>query len=69
MSKKILCVEDDPNILEAYKRGLRKLFQIETAPGGAEGLEAIASQGPFAVIVSDMRMPGMDGIQFFSAVT
>jgi len=68
VSKKILCVDDDPNILNAYKRGLRKLFQIETAAGGAEGLEAIASVGPFAVVVSDMRMPGMDGIQFLGAV-
>ncbi len=68
MSRKVLCVDDDPNILNAYKRGLRKLFQIETAAGGAEGLKAIASQGPFAVVVSDMRMPGMDGIQFLTAV-
>ncbi|MFH1417727.1 MAG: response regulator, partial [Planctomycetota bacterium] len=68
MSKKILCVDDDPNILNAYRRGLRRLFEIETAEGGAEGLEAIASQGPFAVVVSDMRMPGMDGIQFLTAV-
>ena len=68
MSEKILCVDDDPRILQAFQRQLRKQFHIETAPGGAEGLEAIASSGPFAVIVSDMRMPGMDGIQFLSAV-
>lgn len=68
MSEKILCVDDDPNILEAYKRGLRKLFHIETALSGAEALKVIASQGPFAVVVSDMRMPGMDGIQFLTAV-
>ncbi len=68
MSEKILCVDDDPNILQAYKRGLRKLFRIETARSGAEGLEVIAPQGPFAVVVSDMRMPGMDGIQFLTAV-
>jgi response regulator RpfG family c-di-GMP phosphodiesterase len=54
--------------LHAYQRGLRKLFDIETAPGGAEGLEMIASHGPFAVVVSDMRMPGMDGVQFLASV-
>ena len=43
-------------------------FGLQTAPSGAEGLEAIASDGPFAVVVSDMRMPGMDGIQFLSQV-
>lgn len=68
MTERILCVDDEPSILEAYKRQLRKRFSIETAPGGAEGLAAIASQGPFAVIVSDMRMPGMDGVQFLATV-
>jgi response regulator RpfG family c-di-GMP phosphodiesterase len=67
MSAKILCVDDDPNILEALRRQLRRQFDTEFAPGGAEGLHAIDSRGPFAVIVSDMRMPGMDGIQFLSA--
>lgn len=68
MSEKILCVDDDPRILAAYKRGLRKLFEIDTATGGEEGLAAIAQDGPYAVVVSDMRMPGMDGVQFLSAV-
>ncbi len=67
MSEKILCVDDDPSILQAFQRQLRKKFRIETAASGAEGLETIASSGPFAVIVSDMRMPGMDGIQFLIA--
>ena len=68
MSEKILCVDDEPNVLQALRRQLRRQFRIETVPGGAEGLEAIAADGPFAVIVSDMRMPGMDGVQFLSAV-
>lgn len=68
MGEKILFVDDDPNILSAYQRQLRKQFTIQTAPGGDLGLEAIATHGPFAVIVADMRMPGMDGIQFLSKV-
>jgi response regulator RpfG family c-di-GMP phosphodiesterase len=68
MNEKILCVDDEPNILEAYQRSLRKEFQIETASGGAPALEAIATRGPFAVVVSDMRMPGMDGVQFLARV-
>jgi len=65
---KILCVDDEPNILEAYQRSLRKQFRIETASGGEQGLEAIAKNGPFAVIVADMRMPGMDGVQLLTKV-
>src|SRR5215470_5873259 len=68
VSEKILFVDDDANILEAYRRQLRKQFTIETALGAEEGLEVIRSRGPFAVVVSDLRMPGMDGIQFLSAV-
>jgi len=64
MSTKILCVDDEPNILSGYQRSLRKQFTIDTAPGGAEALARIAESGPYAVLVTDMRMPGMDGIQF-----
>ncbi|MCK5236416.1 MAG: response regulator, partial [Deltaproteobacteria bacterium] len=66
MDEKILFVDDDVNILEAYKRNLRKKFVIETAPGGEAGIEAIRAKGPFAVVVSDMRMPGMNGVEFLA---
>jgi len=68
MTEKILLVDDDPNILAAYKRNLRKQFPIEVAGGGEEGLEAIEEKGPFAVIIADMKMPGMDGIKFLTKV-
>ncbi len=68
MNDKILFVDDDPNILDGYKRQLRKYFQIETALEAKEGIAAIATKGPFAVVVSDLRMPAMDGIQFLSRV-
>jgi ActR/RegA family two-component response regulator len=67
-SESILCVDDDPNILAAFERQFRKTFTIETANGPQEGLAAIAKKGPFAVVVSDLRMPGMSGIEFLSAV-
>jgi response regulator RpfG family c-di-GMP phosphodiesterase len=66
MFEKILCVDDEENILQAYQRSLRKDFQIDTAAGGERALELIKSDGPYAVIVSDMRMPGMDGVQFLA---
>jgi len=68
MTEKILFVDDDPNILAAFQRQLRKQYTIETASGGDEGLEAVRNSGPFAVIVSDLRMPRMDGIEFLSRV-
>ncbi len=68
MTQKILCVDDDANILQGYKRALRKDFDISIAEGGEQGLAMIAQEGPFAVIVSDMRMPGLDGVQFLAQV-
>ncbi len=64
VSAKILFVDDDPNILAGFERQLRKTFSVETALGGEEGLAAVSQKGPFSVIVSDLRMPGMDGIEF-----
>lgn len=68
MSEMILLVDDDANVLEGYKRQLRKDFKLETAVGPEEGLKMIAENGPFAVVVSDFQMPGMDGIRFFTKV-
>lgn len=68
MSEKVLLVDDDVNILAGFRRQLRKEFECEVAESGAEGLNRLARSGPFAVVVSDMRMPGMDGIAFLSEV-
>ncbi|MBN1510940.1 MAG: response regulator [Phycisphaerae bacterium] len=68
MSERVLCVDDEPKVLSAFQRQLYGQFDITTAAGSAEGLEAIRSNGPFAVVVSDLRMPGMDGIQFLREV-
>jgi response regulator RpfG family c-di-GMP phosphodiesterase len=67
-TESILCVDDDANILAGFQRQFRKTFRIETACSGEAGLAAIANQGPFAVVVSDLRMPGMNGVQFLAAV-
>ena len=68
MTPRILCVDDDSNILLGYQRALRKRFSIEVALGGAEALNAIAEQGPYAVVVADMRMPGMNGVELLAHV-
>jgi len=66
MADKILCVDDELSILSAYQRGLRKLVDVDIAQGGEAALIALAQGGPYAVIVSDMNMPGMNGIQFLA---
>lgn len=68
MTHRILCVDDEPNILQAYERLLRRYFPIETAVGSEAGLAAMREKGPYAVVVSDMRMPVMDGVQFLAKV-
>ena len=68
MAEKILLVDDDCNILDGYRRSLSREFLMETAMGGQEALKLTAENGPYAVVVSDMRMPGMDGIQLLSKI-
>ena len=60
--ERILIVDDDPNLLEASRRVLRGSYDIVTALGGEEGLKLVREQGPFAVVISDLRMPVVDGI-------
>jgi response regulator RpfG family c-di-GMP phosphodiesterase len=64
----ILWVDDDLNILHAFRRQFRKQFNIEIALGAELAMDALARRGPFAVAISDLRMPGMDGVQFLTAV-
>ncbi|MBU0514675.1 MAG: response regulator [Proteobacteria bacterium] len=68
VTEKILFVDDEPNILESYTRVLRKNFAVDTALGGERALELLAENGPYAVVISDLRMPGLDGITLLSRV-
>ncbi|MGH9717208.1 MAG: response regulator [Candidatus Acidiferrales bacterium] len=63
---RILCVDDEKNILDGLSRTLRALYSVETAVGGERGIEALGTKGPFSVVISDLRMPGMSGVQFLS---
>ena len=66
---KILFVDDDPNILSGFERIFRKHFTICTAPDAESAYKIITGgEGPFAIVVSDMRMPGVDGVQFLAKV-
>jgi CheY-like chemotaxis protein len=58
---KVLCVDDEPRVLEGLRRHLREKFEVLTAGGGAEALSVLTNVKDLAVVVSDMRMPEMDG--------
>lgn len=61
---RVLCVDDEPMILDGLKRTLRPECSVSTASNGAEALEILRRDTNFDVILSDLRMPGMDGAEF-----
>ena len=65
---KVLFVDDEPDILATYRRGFRGDFNLEVAENAREGLEKLERQGPFSVVVSDLKMPGLSGIEFLKEV-
>lgn len=68
MPPRILFVDDDVNALAGYQRNLRHQFEIEIAQGAQHGLQAMTFKAAYAVVVSDMRMPVMNGVQFLTRV-
>lgn len=65
---RVLCVDDEPLVLEGLRRHLQRRFDLVTATCGGEGLVALEGGAAFAVVISDMRMPGMDGAEFLARV-
>jgi response regulator RpfG family c-di-GMP phosphodiesterase len=72
MPDRVLLVDDDLNLLSGLSRHLRRDFEIVTAPGGKQALaaveDAMLTNQPFAVVLCDMRMPVMDGIETLRAI-
>jgi response regulator RpfG family c-di-GMP phosphodiesterase len=60
---KVLFVDDEQNVLNGIRRGLRNDFDVHTASSGEEALRLLEDGEAFRVIVSDCRMPNMDGIE------
>lgn len=65
---RILCVDDERNVLDGLARTLRGFYSVETAVGGAPGVQILRTKGPFAVVISDLSMPEMTGIEFLARV-
>jgi response regulator RpfG family c-di-GMP phosphodiesterase len=58
---RVLFIDDEPNVLAGMQRMLRREYEVVVSDSPAAGLRVLENEGPFAVVVSDMRMPGMDG--------
>ena len=63
---RLLCVDDEPNVVSGLERNLRRICPVVTATSGAEALSVLRKDRAFSVIISDVRMPEMDGAQFLT---
>ena len=64
---RVLCVDDEPNIVRALQWLLQKDFDVQTAGSALEGIELVR-KNDFDVVISDQRMPGMTGVEFLREV-
>jgi CheY-like chemotaxis protein len=65
---RVLCVDDESRVVEGLVLHLRKDYEVHTASSGDEGLKVLKKSGGASVVISDMRMPGMDGATFLHHV-
>jgi response regulator RpfG family c-di-GMP phosphodiesterase len=64
----VLCVDDEPRVLEGLALNLRRHYKVATATNALAGLAIVDGDSPPAVVISDMRMPEIDGAAFLSQV-
>ena len=62
----ILYVDDEQLNLELFALVFKKKFKVVTAESGSEGLEKLKQNNDICIVISDMRMPGMNGVEFIS---
>ena len=66
MSQRVLLVDEDARFLSECKQNLKDKLDIVTALGSDQGMRALADEGPFAVVVSELNIYGTSGMQFLT---
>lgn len=66
MLSSVLFIDDDINLLNSFKRLMNNEFNVVTAQSPETGIQIMEQHGPFAIIVSDMKMPGLSGVEVLS---
>ena len=64
MATRVLLVDDDGAVIKALRRHLNTRYDVSVAKNGKQGLETCETSGPFAVVIADIRMPVMSGVEF-----
>jgi YesN/AraC family two-component response regulator len=65
--RKVLCIDDTPIVLKTLRIFLQGQYDVTTCDNSAEGLER-AMSGEFPVVITDIRMPGMTGLEIAEKV-
>ncbi len=68
MANQVLIVDDDPHALDESRSILRRDFRVETACGCRAGLATLHLLGPFAIVISHIRLSGLNGVEFLDRV-
>lgn len=63
----VLYIDDEVHNLNAFKAAFRRIFNVFIAESAAEG-KKILEENPIEIILSDQRMPGTTGIEFFESI-
>lgn len=64
MKNKILYIDDEPINLKLFEINLKRKYEVVSSNGAYEGLEILKSHQDIMVVLSDMKMPGMNGLEF-----
>src|SRR4051812_13180616 len=63
---RVVCVDDEPHVVGGLALHLRRRYDVELATSGQAALELLGRGPEAAVVISDMRMPGMNGAEFLA---
>jgi FixJ family two-component response regulator len=63
---RVICVDDEPHVVGGLALHLRRRYDVEVATSAQAGLDLLERSPPAAVLISDMRMPGVNGAEFLA---